>query len=232
MTERRTSPDAGHGLERTIFFSDAVIAIAMTLLALELRVPAAHDGVSIAADFAEKMGHEYTAFLISFAVIGMFWYNHHRFFQNIARLTGLMILLNLGSLFAVVLMPFATKMTTDLEGEVAQAWGTAFYAAVMCLWGTLYLLMVWVAQRNHLWSHTMAPTAVGNMIAGSASGFLPFLLSIPVAFADPGMAKYMWLLVAPFSIVAGQIRARVRRRAEDPEAGARPQDTESESATV
>src|SRR5262249_30425128 len=76
VTERRTAPEAGHGLERTIFFSDAVIAIAMTLLALELQVPAAHDGVSLAEDFADKMGHQYTAFLISFAVIAMLWFNH------------------------------------------------------------------------------------------------------------------------------------------------------------
>jgi uncharacterized membrane protein len=238
VTERRTAPGAGHGLERTIFFSDAVIAIAMTLLALELQVPAAHDGVSLAEDFADKMGHQYAAFLISFAVIAMLWFNHHRFFQNIARLTHRMMLLNLGSLFAVVLMPFATKMTTDLEGEAAQSWGTAFYAAVMCLWGALYALMVWEAQRAKLWSHTMPRTAIGNMIAGWAPGFTPFLLSIPVAFADPGLAKFMWILVAPFSVVAGRIRRRVQRRDEARFADAQQaaetarQDIESESATI
>jgi uncharacterized membrane protein len=238
VTVRSNGPEAGHGLERTIFFSDAVIAIAMTLLALELQVPAAHDGVSLAEDFADKMGHQYAAFLISFAVIAMLWFNHHRFFQNVARLTHRMMLLNLGSLFAVVLMPFATKMTTDLEGETAQSWGTAFYAGVMCLWATLYALMVWEAQRARLWSDAMPKTAIARMIAGWAPGFAPFLLSIPVAFADPGLAKFMWILVAPFSVAAGRIRRRLQLRdearsaAEQQAAEAARQNIESESATV
>jgi TMEM175 potassium channel family protein len=210
VTERRNiTPESGHGLERTIFFSDAVIAIALTLLALELHVPAAHDGKSLAEDFGDKMGHEYAAFLISFAVISMFWFNHHRFFQNIARLTHLMIVLNLGSLFAVVLMPFATKMTTEM-GDGPQ--GTAFYAGVMCLWGMLYLLMVWEAQRNHLWSEHIPPTALGNMVTGTLAGFAPFLLSIPVAFVDAGIAKYMWILVAPISVITARVRQRIQRR--------------------
>jgi uncharacterized membrane protein len=211
VTEHRpVAPESGHGLERTIFFSDAVIAIAMTLLALELHVPAAHDGKTVAEDFGDKMGHEYAAFLISFAVIAMFWFNHHRFFQNIARLTHRMILLNLASLFAVVLMPFATKMTTELGDG---SWGTAFYASVMCLWGALYLLMVWEAQSKELWAEHIPPTALGNMVAGTLAGFAPFFLSIPVAFVDAGIAKYMWILVAPVSIITGQLRERAHRRA-------------------
>lgn len=131
MTESRPTLESGHGLERTIFFSDAVIAIAMTLLALELKVPAAAEGKTVFEDFSEKMGHEYLAFLISFAVIAMFWYRHHRLFQHVARLTVRMIILNLTALFAVVLMPFATKLTTDLGDGLAASWGTVFYAGLM-----------------------------------------------------------------------------------------------------
>jgi uncharacterized membrane protein len=225
------SLESGHGLERVIFFSDAVIAIALTLLALELGVPAAHDGRTLAEDFWDKMGHQYPAFLISFAVIAMFWFNHHRLFRYVARLSPAMIVLNTAGLLAIVLMPFATKLTWELEGDSANAWGTAFYAFLMSVWAVIYLLMVAEAQRSKLWAPTMRPTAARTMAIMNVAAFSPFLLSIPVAFVDDGLAKYMWILAAPASAITGQVRERRQRRSA--EAAEAAQDIpESESATV
>jgi uncharacterized membrane protein len=234
VTERRLTLESGHGLERTIFFSDAVIAIAMTLLALDLKVPTVREGKSVYEDFTEKLSHEYLAFLISFAVIGMFWYRHHRLFQHIARLTTRMIILNLVALFAVVLMPFATRLTTDMGDGPAASWGTVFYAGLMCAWAAVYLLMAWEAQRSGLWADTLPPAAIGNMVAGWTSAVIPFVLSMPVAFADPGLAKLIWILVAPSSYLTGSIRKWNKRRAEV-HAAAKLQhmeDTDSERAAV
>lgn len=241
MTEHRPRPESGHGLERVVFFSDAVIAIALTLLALDLGVPAAHDGKSIGEDFADKMSHEYAAFLISFAVIGLFWLNHHRLYRNVARLSQRMIVLNLASLLVVVLMPFATKLTWNLEGKTANSWGTAFYAFLMCLWATFYLLMIGEANRNGLWTHAVSPAMTTTMVLMNVAAFSPFLLTIPVAFIDDGIAKYTWILAGVFPPIAGQLRDRhlkriaARQAAADREAEERtaPKPAEqSQSATI
>jgi uncharacterized membrane protein len=208
--------ETGQGMERVVFFSDAVIAIALTLLALELQVPVAHDGISIGQDFAEKMGHQYEAFLISFGVISAFWMNHHRLFRNIVALGPLMVRLNLVGLFAIVLTPFATKLITELSGTEAKGWGVAFYAAVICLWWLVYFGMVWDTNRSHLWSADVQPSTPRTMVIMNAAAFLPFLLSIPVAFINHELATYMWLLVIPSVIITGRIRRRMVRRAESP----------------
>jgi uncharacterized membrane protein len=225
------SPESGHGLERVIFFSDAVIAIALTLLALELGVPAAHDSKTLSEDFWDKMGHEYPAFLISFAVIAMFWFNHHRLFRYVARLSATMIVLNTAGLLVIVLMPFATKLTWELEGDAANAWGTAFYAFLMCLWAALYLLMVAEARRSDLWAPSVPPATARTMAVMNVAAFSPFLLSIPVAFVDNGIAKYIWILAGVVPVITGRIRDRRQRHAAASEQ-AHEKDTESESATV
>lgn len=234
MTERRhPESESGHGLERVILFSDAVIAIALTLLALELGVPAAHEGKSIGEDFAEKMSHEYAAFLISFAVIALFWMNHHRLFRNIVRLSQTMITINLASLLVVVLMPFATKLTWNLSGDVANSWGTAFYAFLMCLWAVLYLLLIREASRSRLWAPSVSPVTPRTMMLMNVAAFSPFLLSIPVAFINDGVAKYMWILAGVFPVIAGRYRDRMEKRhATASSEATHEQETESESATV
>jgi uncharacterized membrane protein len=230
VTEHRPAPDSGHGLERVLFFSDAVIAIALTLLALDLKVPAAGAGKSVYEDFLDKLGHEYLAFLISFGVIAMFWYRHHRLFQYIARLTTRVVVLNLLALLVVVLMPFATRLTTDLGEGLPAAWGTVAYAGLMCVWAAVFLLMAREAQREGLWVPTLAPPSVRSMTASWLAALIPFVLSMPAAFIAPGPAKLLWILAAPLTRIAGQLNKRRLRRAE---AGLQHKhDNESESATV
>ena len=229
VTEHRASAESGHGLERVIFFSDAVIAIALTLLALDLKVPAATGDTSVYEDFLDKLGHEYLAFLISFGVIAMFWYRHHRLFQYIARLTTRIVVLNLAVLLVVVLMPFATRLTTDMGNGIPSAWGTVTYASLMCIWAVLFLSMAREAQREDLWVSDLTPPSVSGMTAVWVAACIPFVLSMPLAFLAPGPAKLIWLLVAPLTRATGQLNKRRARRAQ---AAQHKENTESESATV
>jgi uncharacterized membrane protein len=204
VTERTTAPfESGHGLERTVYFSDAVIAIAMTLLALELHVPYAHDGVSLLEDFRERLGHEYMSFAISFVVIAAFWSHHHRLFQQVVKMSTRMVWLNIASLFAIVLVPFATKVLPELSDVPA---GPVFYASVMLLWATVYVLLVVTATRQKLWHPDAPPSAPANMIFGAATSLGAFALSIPIAFVDPSLAMYCWILAAPIAAISGRIR--------------------------
>src|SRR5271166_4690531 len=95
--------------ERLIFFSDAVVAIAITLLALALPVP--HAVTSRALFKAMWAEHDwYFAFLISFVVIANHWRSHHRLYRNVTRLDHRIITINLFWLLLIVITPFATRL--------------------------------------------------------------------------------------------------------------------------
>ncbi len=121
----------GQGTERIGAFCDGVFAIAMTLLVLELRVPAAEvvarDGLWRALG-----GHwsSYGAFALSFAIIGIMWANHHAIFRYIGRSDHVFSMLNLGLLFFVVLLPFPTAvLATYLPNVGARTAAVVLYGA-------------------------------------------------------------------------------------------------------
>ncbi len=95
-------------LDRLMFFSDGVFAIAITLLAIELHVPHGWDG-TIATLVREGWGM-IGAFILSFAVVGVFWNSHRRLFLGMERFTTGVFILNLAVLGGIALMPFATTL--------------------------------------------------------------------------------------------------------------------------
>jgi len=103
------------GLERLIFFSDAVFSIAMTLLALELRLP--HDIAYLVNEELTRallgLWKQYLAFMTSFVVIGAFWLAHHRKFRYIRRYDRGLLSLNLLLLMSVAFIPFPTAVLSD-----------------------------------------------------------------------------------------------------------------------
>ena len=109
--------------ERLIFFCDAVVAIAITLLALDLPVPP-----------TRGYWDDYLAFVISFAVISAHWRGHHRVFRYVVR-SGPIVGLSLLWLFFIVLTPLATRVITA-EGDFAPRF--IFYAAVQALAGLTF----------------------------------------------------------------------------------------------
>lgn len=94
------------------FFSDAVVAIAITLLAIDLPVPEGETSAEVLASVSAS-GFEYLAFLISFAVIARNWVAHHRVFRWVRRADGPIVWLNLLWLFLVVINPFLTRVLTE-----------------------------------------------------------------------------------------------------------------------
>jgi len=102
--------------ERLIYFSDAVIAIAITLLALELPVPTGSvHGAAGVLGFLREHSAEYLAFLISFAAVAMQWLAHQRLFRYATGLAGSVVKWNLLWLLMIVVMPFATKLLTGTD---------------------------------------------------------------------------------------------------------------------
>ncbi|MBK7122993.1 MAG: DUF1211 domain-containing protein [Chitinophagaceae bacterium] len=98
-------------LERLILFSDAVFAIAITLLVIELKVPHIEKAELTEKTLLSRLAHmipEFFGFIISFMFIGIYWTVHHRLFGYVVNYTPKLLRLNLLFLFAVALMPFST----------------------------------------------------------------------------------------------------------------------------
>ncbi|MFD1047764.1 TMEM175 family protein, partial [Kibdelosporangium lantanae] len=120
------------GLERLVFFSDAVIAIAMTLLALDLPLPEGETDEDLWGSFVNLLPRQYLTFVLSFLVVAMFWRSHHRFFQHVTGLAPGVIRMNTVFLFTIVVLPFATRV---LGERGASSFGTVFYAVTVAAVG-------------------------------------------------------------------------------------------------
>jgi uncharacterized membrane protein len=191
--------------ERLTFFSDAVVAIAITLLAIDLPVPEGDTLHYFWASVKHDDGH-YAAFLISFVVIAAAWFDHHDLFRYVHGADGRLKVLNMWWLFSIVVNPFATKLLI-VSGQSltvhALRWG--FYALLQILEsGMLY------AMLRHLVASRLAdpPRSVTNgMARKSGSVILGFGLSIPVFFVTTDG----WLLWLTGPVLAGLLRQRQRR---------------------
>jgi uncharacterized membrane protein len=121
-----------HALERLVFFSDAVFAIAITLLVIEIHAPHLEEGATIEETIRAlaQLIPNFIGFAISFAVIGAFWSGHHRAFNLAGRYDGRIIVWNLGLLGAIAFMPFVTAFMSSNYGMTLPA---------ACYWGWMVL---------------------------------------------------------------------------------------------
>ncbi|HZE40085.1 MAG TPA: TMEM175 family protein [Stackebrandtia sp.] len=176
-----------HGLERMIFFSDAVIAIMITLLALELPVPDVEEPSQLWGAFAEH-GSVYIAFLISFSVIAATWTAHHMLFTHVSRANPGLITLNLIVLFGYVLIPWASKTL----GEVPNAAGVMVYSAAMTLLGGATLVMIRHIKRSGLLDAGAPRAVITGLLAWSGFTTAMFAVSIPIAYLAGRWTMVAW----------------------------------------
>jgi uncharacterized membrane protein len=183
------------GLERLIFFSDAVFAIAVTLLALEIRLPVTEQPLTNAELVQALLGMwpKYLGYGLSFLVIGVIWIGHHRKFRHIRRYDSVFLLLNLFFLMAIAFIPFPSSVIIEYGNQAA----TIFYALVIALTGILSTVLWWYASyRNRLTDPKLEVQRRRGEIWGSLIVTGVFLLSVGLAFIDNTVAKLSWALVA------------------------------------
>ena len=192
---REQSSQDKQALDRIVFFSDAVFAIAITLLALELHVPEMPiDQVATRMPGQlEAMTPKFISFILSFLIIGSYWAAHHRDFQHIKRYDQRLIWINLLLLMLVAFLPFPTAM---LGNYPAQQYTVTVYAGCLALMGFVRAWLWWYASRNYrlidpqLDAHTIFRMNRRGLIVP-----LIFLLSIVVAAFNPLVAMWSWGLV-------------------------------------
>jgi len=186
------------GLERLIFFSDAVFAIAITLLALDIRLPAGGEVPSNAELLAQLLGlwPKYLAYLVSFLAIGTFWLGHHRRFRFIGRYDRGLVTLNLLFLMVIAFVPFPTSVISESGNRTA----TIFYALTMTLGGLVLAALWWYASwHNRLTDPGLDAWQVRRQFIPMLLTVVLFILSIGFAFLDENLARFSWLLVVPIS---------------------------------
>lgn len=193
-------------LERLIFFSDAVFAIAITLLVLDLRLPDNSGGV---LDFS-AMGPKLFGFALSFAVIGAYWLYHHVLFGRLLKEDLLLRIVNLIFLASIVFLPFPTSVITNFPASKATV---MFYALSVSGVGLLATALSVVARRRAI----AGPVSIGNSasiwFARSIVTPLVFAVSALVAVRSPRLAMDLWWFTAPIAWIAGQvIRMLVTKR--------------------
>ncbi len=194
--------------DRVLFFSDAIFAIAITLLVVDIRVP----GIAGSAAELSAAKNNMISFGISFAVIGLFWMGHHSTFRYITTLDRPVIAINLLFLGIIAFLPYPTSLLGSADGLDRVA--TIFYSVCISCAG-LGELAVWLYAsyaRDLLVPGTSA--AVRRYMALRVARIpVVFLLSIPVALVSPVLASYFWIMIA----VLGLALDRFARPAEEQE---------------
>jgi uncharacterized membrane protein len=200
--------------DRLILFSDAVVAIAITLLALELPVPAGHDVSEFWASVREHDGH-YLAFLISFSVIAASWGQHHRVFRAAERVDSRLRTINLFWLLMIVLNPFSTKLLTTAghDSLATNALRYGFYALLQVLADVALLVMTRRLASYHLRGPGTAPASATVGSRPLYGVILGFGLSIPLFF----VTTYGWVLWIAGPLLAGRVHLPSRQREHAPQ---------------
>ena len=177
------------GLERLAYFSDAVFAIAITLLALDIHLPvdaANLSNVQLRLNLV-KIWPKYLSFIISFLVIGNFWISHHRRFSLITSYDNRLLALNLLVLMSIAFIPFSTSILSENGNRTA----TIFYALSIATTGLLTALLWWYASRDH---RLIKANIDKELVRRNLFSILTvpgiFILSIGLTFINPDLAKF------------------------------------------
>jgi uncharacterized membrane protein len=179
------------GVDRIVYFSDAVFAIAITLLVLNIRLPSNLREHEVPHALA-SLGPRYFSFGLTFLVIGAKWMAHHRTFRHVRAYDETMIFLNLLLLLTVAFLPFPSYVL-GAYGDGAAA--TIFYAASMTVSGLLATALWINCSRGHrLIDPDLSPHTIRYYTGRGLALTVVFGLSIPVAVFAPRVAQGLWLL--------------------------------------
>ncbi|KRC64513.1 hypothetical protein ASE12_06870 [Aeromicrobium sp. Root236] len=184
--------------ERVEFFSDAVFAIAMTLLVLNIRLPDVEPSEVGAA--LRDLTPELFAYALSFIVIAAAWIGHHRRFEIIDGVDSGLIRLNLALLFVIAFLPFPTSVLSEYGSTVP---AVVLYASTVTAMGLVQLATwMYVCRRGRL-NVTVDRGAYRFGVLTIAVDPAVFALSIGIALLGwPEAAMYSWLLLIPVSALA------------------------------
>jgi uncharacterized membrane protein len=197
--------------DRLTLFSDAVVAIAITLLAIDLPAPTGATGSAFLHSVKDNSGH-YWAFLLSFWAISGAWSRHHDIFQHTIRIDARLRQLDMLWLLMIVLTPFAARLLTARGSQdmTVHALRFGFYALVQAVESGILVAMLRYMTARDL-SRDLPEKTTRAVTRGSYLSVAGYGLSIPVLF----VASWGWLLwIAVPSVIERWLRYRRGRSAD------------------
>jgi uncharacterized membrane protein len=203
-------------LERMILFSDAVFAIAITILVIEIRVPEIPKELVTEQKLLESLDHlipKFVGFLISFMIIGLYWQVHHRMFGFVVNYTRRTLWLNLFFLLAVVLMPFSTAFYSEYVLRLLKT-PIIVYVVNICFLGFMNFFL-WKHLTNPKLSLTEGVTREEDIIFSFRSIAVPlvFIVAAFVYFFNPMVAAFLpSLLPLLMRIITKRIRGSFKNK--------------------
>jgi uncharacterized membrane protein len=180
------------GVGRVEAFSDGVIAIIITIMVLEMKAPEAHGLAQL-----WPLWPVFTAYVLSYAYVAIYWVNHHRLFGHAVRVTNALLWANIALLFALSLVPFATAYLGEqrFSGEA-----TTLYMAVMLLPSLAYFWLQLVIRRTGKQTEAARDYHRRTLRKGAAAGLVYAgglglsLVSPLLGLACAGLVAVFWFL--------------------------------------
>ena len=187
-------------VERVISFSDAVFAFAITLMALSIDIPdlPTHLTQSELLDKLYDLYPQFESYIISFAVIAIFWVSYHQVFNHIKGSHITMVYLNLLFLLLITLLSLSTSLVIN--------YGTyqipyIIYCFIVIMTSSLLATIWWHATRNKsLVDKNLHPFFIKGVLVNLMSIPIVFTISIIISFVNLDIAQYFWLIIAPLNI--------------------------------
>lgn len=177
--------------ERLEAFSDGVIAIIITIMVLELKVP-----LSASIFALRPLIPVFISYVLSFAFIGIYWNNHHHLFQAVQKVNGRILWANLHLLFWLSLTPFVTAWMG--ENGFAE-WPVALYGVDLFFAGVAYYILSQLLIAHHGKNSAIAK-AVGNDTKGKISALI-YAVAIPLTFVNSWIPFSLFVAVAVMWII-------------------------------
>ena len=206
----------GDDLSRILSLSDGIFAFAMTLLVIQLTVPsvvcpgaATSSASECSGPLAAALHSEYVSFygyVLTFLIIGLWWTGHTRVFRHLERYDGALVWLNLLFLLTIAVSPFVLGV---YEAYSSSRIAILLFSAVEATSGLLLAGIWWHARHARLITTKTDPQVLEYLTWRIWLTPAAFVVSIPIAFADPGIAQFVWFgTFAPFIILRRKLGAQ------------------------
>ena len=217
MTEEdESSKSRGYRLDRVLALSDGVFAFAVTLLVLDLVVPALSPGAS-SLDLWQGLTKEYISFInyiLSFFIAAIWWNSHHRNFEHIRDSNTTLRMLNMFFLIWIATLPFFTKILDQYHGLQLSV---VLYAIDQAAAGfCLTIIWLYASRNNHMLDKDMKKTAIKFSTIRNIITPVFFLISIGLSFIDVNLASFSWYGLIPIFIVVLRIEQRSQKQQTKP----------------
>jgi uncharacterized membrane protein len=186
------------GKGRLEAFSDGVLAIAITLLVIEIRPPTHESGVSLASALWDQWP-SYAAYFVSFMQIGVIWLNHHRVFQAVRAVDGTLLVLNLLLLMWVALIPFPTAVVADYlqAGGSDASTAMALYGGVMLLTAISFVVLYsWITHDERIAGTLPSRPALRAARVRFSIGLLAYAVAFALSWVSAPVALGVYAAMA------------------------------------